>query len=188
MDEDALALLIEHFKPMVMSMLKTSFDYLECDVDGREDYEFEAQLALLDALENYQPDMSCFTTFYRRVFHNRLIDYSKKEKRSKFHLYNSISLNGNVRESDICYEELLDDGFDLHTQTLDKVYSQQLILQLKPYMKADEYQAFLMKLDGFSRAAISEKMHMTDKKVRVCIEKAKRELLKIDKLNRDLIN
>jgi RNA polymerase sigma factor (sigma-70 family) len=187
-DEDALAQLIEYYKPMVCSLLKTSFDYMESDQDGRKDYEFEAQLALLDALENYQPDKCSFTTFYRSIFRNRLIDFCKKEKRSKGPLYASVSLNGTVRESSVTYEELLDEGIDLHTQTLDKVYSQQLILELKDHLNAREYKAFLMKLEGFTRAAIGKKLHMSDKKVRVCIEKAKRELQKIDKQNHDLIN
>jgi RNA polymerase sigma factor (sigma-70 family) len=156
-DEDALAQLIEYYKPMVCSLLKTSFDYMESDQDGRKDYEFEAQLALLDALENYQPDKCSFTTFYRSIFRNRLIDFCKKEKRSKGPLYASISLNGTVRESSVTYEELLDEGIDLHTQTLDKVYSQQLILELKDHLNAREYKAFLMKLEGFTRAAIGKK-------------------------------
>lgn len=82
-----------------------------------------ARIAILEALEKYQPDKGSFLVFLGQIIRNRIIDYKRKEKKQVLIPFSFLSRTGSS------FSKTIDDGF--FEDIIDDLSRKQEIEKLK---------------------------------------------------------
>lgn len=126
-DEEALRLLIRHFRPMVTKIIQ--YHTLSQNVQDRADFYANADISLVLCLDRYRQEVHPnFSTYYYTVIHNSTVDMLRSLRRkSTLYREDTTSLEGLAQSLQRPVGELFEssDG-DTHDRVMARLRLEQL--------------------------------------------------------------
>lgn len=172
-DEEAIQLIIDYYRPIVLKMIRSKQAFSSKNDGWMEDRLALADTVLLECLNSYRIDQKAsFTTFYKQVLGNRLIDEGKYDVRHqiKYH-YDILPLDQHVKEGETI--RYIDAVPDPKTQNN---YSLELNAILEAIENEDlftevEAKVLKMRMEGYTQSDIAQEIGKSTKVVRQVFDK-----------------
>lgn len=82
-----------------------------CYISENDEEASIARMAIMEAMEKYDPDRGSYVYYLGQVIHNRLLDYKRKEKRNRLIPFSSLTDSGSSMGETID-DQFLDDILD----------------------------------------------------------------------------
>lgn len=160
-DEEALPTLIEHFKPMVQSMIKSMYASNEFMKSMQEEYESLANETLVNCLESYRFNSSSpFYMYYYMCLKRNYIDELRYNQHASFPAnISTISLDMHIKEnSNMYYLDVISDPFTLQEDkfVLSKCQRDHLLTCAKKEMSQMDYSILKLRHEGYSVTDIAQ--------------------------------
>lgn len=172
-DEEAIQLIIDYYRPLVMKLIRSKQAFSSKNDGWLEDRLALADTVLLECLHSYRIDQKAsFTTFYKQVLSNRLIDEGKYDVRHqiKYH-YDILPLDQHIKEDEaIRYIDAIPDpktrnNYSLElNEILDAIENKDLFTEV-------EATALKLRMEGYTQGDIAKKIGKSSKAVRQIFDK-----------------
>lgn len=183
-DEEALPLLIEYYRPMVLSLIRKNPSWYKAGRQAANDYIAEMDELMINCLERYRfSEDITFTTFYRQAIKNKLTDLHRfHSRRDLGRMYEIHSLDEQLNEDTVTtYEEVTaSPNEELHEKTMAKERLDYLLGKLKASLDKEDYDILMLKLADHTNKEIAEIKNVSVKKVSKSLRLSRLKALEID--------
>ena len=177
-DEEALEMLIDHYRPMIRAIISTRIQSRKVDSLVIKEYLSWADTLLIECLYRYRFDIQKdFTSLYRCSFKNRSLDLTKRNARKSFSYYSTpISMDQKVCEEESIYirDTIPAKKMDVPKITYSLIQLQHIEEVLEKEFTKEEAQIFHFKKEGYSNKDIADMLHISASKVRYVLLKIKK--------------
>ena len=191
-NEQALPTLIEHFRPMAISISKKKLCVSYFEYYTMDDYFAMVDTVLVECLESYRYDFNLsFVRLYYRAINNRIIDMLRKFYRYYYETYFcGLNFDSRIDEDD---DFLIDKVYNsshipMDQFVLETIHVEYILDLALNELSEIEYSILEYRYAGYSSQEISVKLNVSKQLVHYYLKKIRNWINHIDKDKNIMIN